>query len=243
MKALRSLLIYAVIGFAGYAYFSYEDWLDQASATMGGYESVENYREAQNMGVASRDEYLEKKQAIADKLKKEQEEKERLAKIEKEKKERLARLEKAEAAKKTKFLNENFPADKKYVYFTDGSCKPKAGSICIDQARAKFACDNLEKLGANGMYPFQERLLARNAATFRFGAEKQFIESASSSNGVFVWTSNFTKTFEACYAQITLTGMMNGSSKVMNIQGRACTFERKKNSSGKEYFSVEYFCS
>jgi hypothetical protein len=39
MKALRSLLIYAVIGFAGYAYFSYEDWLDQASATMGGYES------------------------------------------------------------------------------------------------------------------------------------------------------------------------------------------------------------
>ena len=76
MKALRSLLIYAVIGFAGYAYFSYEDWLDQASETMGGYESVENYREAQNMGVASRDEYLEKKQAIADKLKKEQEEKE-----------------------------------------------------------------------------------------------------------------------------------------------------------------------
>lgn len=232
MKIVRSLLIYAVIGFAGYAYFSYEDWLDQASATMDGYESVENYREAQNMGVASRDEYLEKKQAIADKLKKEQKEKER-----------LARLEKAEAATKTKFLNENFPAGKKYVYFTDGSCKPKAGSICIDQARAKFACDNLEKLGANGMYPSQEQLLAQNVATFRFGAEKQFIESASSSNGVFVWTSNFTKTFEACYAQITLTGMMNGSSKVMNIQGRACTFERKKKSSGKEYFSVEYFCS
>ena len=149
----------------------------------------------------------------------------------------------SEVAKKTKFLNENFPAGKKYVYFTDGSCKPKADSICIDQIRAKFACDNLEKLGPMGMYPFQERLLARNAATFRFGAEKQFIESASSSNGIFLWTSNFTETFEACYAQITLTGMMNGGSKVMNIQGRACTFERKKDRNGKEYFSVEYFCS
>jgi len=149
----------------------------------------------------------------------------------------------SEAAKKTKFLNENFPAGKKYVYFTDGSCKPKTGSICIDQKRAKFACDNLEKLGPTGMYPSQERLLAQNVATFRFGAEKQFIESASSSNGIFLWTSNFAETFEACYAQTTLTGMMNGGSKVMNIQGRACTFERKKDRNGKEYFSVEYFCS
>lgn len=74
-NALRSLLIYAVIGVAGYAYFSSQYWPDQASATMGAYESVENYREAQNIGVASRDEYLEKKQAIADKLKKEQEKK------------------------------------------------------------------------------------------------------------------------------------------------------------------------
>lgn len=88
------------------------------------------------------------------------------------------------------------------------------------------------------MFPSQERLLAKNLATFRRGAEAQFISSANTQNGVILWTENFAKTFEACFAQATLAGTMNGTSKTMNIQGKACVFSRDG-----DRFEVKFFCT
>ena len=94
MKAIRSLILYCIAGFAIFAYFSYEDWLDQINASLDGYASVENYREAQKLGASDREAYLAIKKAAAEKAQKEKEEKERLARIEaeKEKKGDLRRL-------------------------------------------------------------------------------------------------------------------------------------------------------
>ena len=227
MKAIRSLILYCIAGFAIFACFSYEDWLDQINSSLDGYASVENYREAQKLGASDREAYLAIKKAAAEKAQKEKEEKERLARIKAEKEK--TRLE---------ALNRDFPEGKDYAYYTDGSCKDSQTTTCIDQAKAQFACANLRKLGSNGMFPSQERLLAKNLATFRRGAEAQFISSANPQNGVIVWTENFAKTFEACFAQATLAGTMNGTSKTMNIQGKACVFSRDG-----DRFEVKFFCT
>ena len=67
MKAIRSLILYCIAGFAIFAYFSHEDWLDQINAPLDGYASGENYREAQKLGASDREAYLAIKKAAAEK--------------------------------------------------------------------------------------------------------------------------------------------------------------------------------
>ena len=144
-----------------------------------------------------------------------------------EKKDILVESSSKNTSNKNSEKTNSYLTDKKYTFYEDGSCKPSSEVICLSKDEYKNICSV-----ASGVTSYAIQL----RATLAPNDEKTLLTGGKIENIMVMWGKTYSGN-EICGAVITASGLVDGNSKRLDIQGMAKVFI--KNSEGE--ILVSYF--
>lgn len=243
MKLLRKILKTLLVGLLlivglpiGFYYsFGEDGLLDYVERFGSGFDTIKEYRQAEEAGFTDKDKYEADLKKKAERLAEQKRKKEELA-LETARKKEAQKQKRINFFEKKGFVN----SDKMYVWFSDESCRRNNG-ICMTLSQGRSACEAFvgdvpaESDGRKLKYLSSGYDMLRTLKmTYRGRHQTNFLDSASTQFEYVHWNEKS----QECTANAKISGVHKGEPLKGYVFGQLAGFEYIDGEFKEKYFSM-----